>query len=79
MLEHIPHEWPVVKNLSMDGSVGWYLKCLTFLHLTIFTAQTSVVQTRVPFLSLSGSGRGDLNIYNDVYQKYCKELAGWCA
>ena len=38
-----------------------------------------VAQTMVLFLSLSGSGRGYLNIYKKVQQQCWKEWAGWHA
>ena len=37
------------------------------------------MQTGVLFVSLSGSGGGNLNIYIKVYQQCWKEWAGWCA
>ena len=35
MLEDIPHQCPIMKALVTDVSVGWMLKGLPLLHLTL--------------------------------------------
>ena len=52
------------KDLIMDVSVGQVLNGLPLLPLTHWMLNMCVVQTRVLFLSLLGSHRGNSNIYS---------------
>ena len=63
MLADIPQGCPILKDLIVDVSVGQVLKGLQYLHLTLGCSAMCVMLTRVLFLSLSGSGRGNSNIY----------------
>ena len=36
MLEDVPHQWPVVKDLVMNVLVEWVFKGLPLLHLTLW-------------------------------------------
>ena len=36
MLEDIPHQCPIVKDLIMDVLLGWLLKGVALLHLTLW-------------------------------------------
>ena len=86
MLEDIPHQCPIIKDLVTSGLVGQVLKGLQLLHLPFGCSETCVSQTRVLFLSLSGSGGGDLSVFNKslppvledmgrlVYSKGCTRL-----
>ena len=56
----------------------WELKGLPSLHVTLWLLRDMLCRW-VLFLSLSGSGRGDLSIYDKRYQQSYKEWASWCA
>ena len=64
MLEDVSQCSPVIRDFVMDIFVGQVLKGIPYLHLTPLTAQRCVALTVVPFLSLSGSGRGNVSVYN---------------
>ena len=67
---------PIVKHLTMDVSIGWVLKSLQSLHLTLWLLrcvlhrQSSVCQVVAGVISVSTT---------KVYQQYWKEWAGMCA
>ena len=65
MLVDVPWWCPIIKDLIMDVSVGQVLKSLQYLHLTLWQLSDVVcaMLTGVLFLSLSGSGGGNSNIY----------------
>ena len=63
MLADVPPPCSMIKDLTMDVLVGNVLKGLVYLHLTLGCSEMCVSQTQVLFLSLSGSGRGNSNIY----------------
>ena len=63
MLADDPWWCPIVKNLIMDDLVGQVLKGLQYLHLTLCCSATCAMPTGVLFLGLSGSGRGNSNVY----------------
>ena len=60
------HSWhcPIVKELVMEFLVGEVLESCHFCIQTCGCSEICVVQTRVLFLSLSGSGEGNLTIYS---------------
>ena len=63
MLADVPWQCSLVKDLVMDVSVGQVLKGLLYLHLTLWQLSDVCYANRVLFLGLSGSGRGNSNIY----------------
>ena len=79
MLADIPCWYPIIKDLIMDVSVGQVLKGLPYLHLPLWLLSNVCYTDRLLFLSLSGSGGGNSNIYVKVYQQCLKKWAGWCA
>ena len=70
----------IVKDLTVDVVVSQVLKGRSVIHaFNPLAAQRCVAQTRVLFLSLPGSGRGDQASMTKVYQLCWKEQSGWCA
>ena len=64
MLVDIPQQCPIIKNLIMDVSVGQVFKGMQYLHLNPFgSSAMCAMQTGVLFLSLTGGGGGNLNVY----------------
>ena len=63
MLVNVPHWCAIIKHLVMDVSVGWVLKGLQLLHLTICLLKCGCCASKGLFFSLTGIGRGDLSIY----------------
>ena len=63
MLADVPWWCPVIKDLIMDVLVGQALKGLQYLHLTLWLLSNMCYTDRILFLSLSGSGGGNSNIY----------------
>ena len=63
MFADIPQQHFIIKDLVMDVSVGHVFKVLPYLHLTLWLLRDVCYVGRVLFLSLSGSGGGNLSIY----------------
>ena len=63
MLEDIPHECPIIKDLVRDVPVDWVLKGLPSLHLTLWLLSDIHCIDKGSLLSLSGSSRCQSNIY----------------
>ena len=62
MLEDVPCQCPIIKDLIMNVSVSHVLKGPRYLLFNPLAAQRCVTQTGVLSLSLSGTGRGNLSI-----------------
>ena len=63
MLVYILHCYPVVQNIFMDVKGDWLLKGSVITTFNPGCSDICVVQARVPFLSVSGSGRDNLSIW----------------
>ena len=79
MLADVPQQYPIIKDLIMDVSVGQVLRGLQYLHLTLW--QLSDVCYADGFSSsvcqvVAGATRMSTL---KVYQQCWKEWAGWCA
>ena len=76
ILEDVPHQCPIVKDLAMDILVCQVFKGLPCLYLNLCCSEMCVTQARVLFLSLFGSGRGDVSIYDGGLPVVLERIGG---
>ena len=62
--QHVGRHSSVLSHLTVDVLAGQVLKGVPYLYLAPDYSEMCVVQTGVLFLILSGSGGGNLSIYN---------------